>query len=199
MLSIYVVLDTCIHPEQYIDSTYMQVHVYVYVCTQKYYVPSGQLVCLNGWTVFNLAMSCIKFFKQKRYVCGVLPENRSILAVCIVLAHMLLILSAHAQEGYCSCLCVCVCLLSHISPLERLLVLKILSRIQRAKILGVFSENAPLRRSSTALLETCMSVSVPDEILKAHCYHYKWKIQVENTIFSNFLPQSWCKNFFFTS
>ena len=36
------------------------------------------------------------------------------------------------SEGYCSCrVCVCVCLLSHISPLERLFVLKTLSRTQR--------------------------------------------------------------------
>ena len=37
--------------------------------------------------------------------------------------------------GYCSCpvsVCVSVCLLSHISPLELLFVLKILSRTQRA-------------------------------------------------------------------
>ena len=32
----------------------------------------------------------------------------------------------------CVCVCVCVCLLSQISPLERLFVLKILSRTQRA-------------------------------------------------------------------
>ena len=31
-----------------------------------------------------------------------------------------------------SCVCVCVCLLSHISPMERLFVLKTLSRTQRA-------------------------------------------------------------------
>ena len=37
------------------------------------------------------------------------------------------------SEGYCSCrVCVCVCLLSHISLLERLFVLKTLSRTQRA-------------------------------------------------------------------
>ena len=40
------------------------------------------------------------------------------------------------SEGYCSwvclCVCVCVCLLSHISPMERLFVLKTLSRTQRA-------------------------------------------------------------------
>ena len=40
------------------------------------------------------------------------------------------------SEGYCSwvclCVCLCVCLLSHISPMERLFVLKTLSRTQRA-------------------------------------------------------------------
>ena len=36
------------------------------------------------------------------------------------------------SEGYCSWVCVCVCLLSHISPMERLFVLKTLSRTQRA-------------------------------------------------------------------
>ena len=34
--------------------------------------------------------------------------------------------------GLCVCVCLCVCLLSHISPLEHLFVLKILSRTQRA-------------------------------------------------------------------
>ena len=41
----------------------------------------------------------------------------------------LLTLGAHAQRGL---VCLCVCLLSHISPLERLFVLKTLSRTQRA-------------------------------------------------------------------
>ena len=52
------------------------------------------------------------------------------------------------------CVCVSVCLLSHISPLERLFVLKILSRTQRAtevkKYVG-FSLK-PLRCGDPALL-----------------------------------------------
>ena len=36
------------------------------------------------------------------------------------------------SEGYCSWVCLCVCLLSHISPMERLFVLKTLSRTQQA-------------------------------------------------------------------
>ena len=36
------------------------------------------------------------------------------------------------SEGYCSWVCLSVCLLSHISPMERLFVLKTLSRTQRA-------------------------------------------------------------------
>ena len=52
------------------------------------------------------------------------------------------------SEGYCSrSVCVSVCLLSHISPTERLFVLKTLSRTQRAtkvkKIVGIFLK--PLR------------------------------------------------------
>ena len=54
----------------------------------------------------------------------------------------LLTLGAHAQEGYCSCVClsvcVSVCLLSQISSLERLFVLKILSRTQRATEVKIF-------------------------------------------------------------
>ena len=49
----------------------------------------------------------------------------------------------------CVCVCVCVCLLSHISPLERLFVLKILSRTQQVTEVekcGDFSETAPLQR-----------------------------------------------------
>ena len=36
------------------------------------------------------------------------------------------------SEGYCSWVCLSVCLLSHISPMERLFVLKTLSRAQQA-------------------------------------------------------------------
>ena len=66
-----------------------------------------------------------------------------------------LTLGAHAQEGYgswvcvcvCVCVCLCVCLLSHISPLEHLFVLKILSRTQRAMEVKKFVEFSlkPLR------------------------------------------------------
>ena len=46
------------------------------------------------------------------------------------------------SEGYCSWVCVCVCLsvclLSHISPMERLFVLKTLSRTQRATKVKTF-------------------------------------------------------------
>ena len=62
------------------------------------------------------------------------------------------------SEGYCSwsmcvyvCVCVSVCLLSHISPTERLFVLKTLSRTHWAtkvkKFVG-FSLKIPLLRSS---------------------------------------------------
>ena len=62
------------------------------------------------------------------------------------------------SESFCSwiCLRVCVCvgLLSHISPLERLLVLKLMSftRQRRWKFCGIFSEIAPLQRSSTCCI-----------------------------------------------
>ena len=38
----------------------------------------------------------------------------------------------------CVCVCVCLCLLSHISPMERLFVLKTLSRTQRATKVKTF-------------------------------------------------------------
>ena len=57
-------------------------------------------------------------------------ENESKTSTCDSHVVRLLTLGKHAQEGYCSCLClsVClsVCLLSHISSLERLFILKIL-------------------------------------------------------------------------
>ena len=45
---------------------------------------------------------------------------------------LLLTLSAHAQRGLLYLVCLCVCLLNHISPLERLFILKILSCTQQA-------------------------------------------------------------------
>ena len=63
------------------------------------------------------------------------------------------------SEGYCSwvclcvCVCVCVCLLSNISPMERLFVLKTLSRTQRATKVKNFVGFSlkPLRCRDTAL------------------------------------------------
>ena len=65
------------------------------------------------------------------------------------------------QEGYCSWVCLSVCLLSQISPLEDLFVLKILSRTQRAtevKNCEFFSETSPLQRSSTPPLKAIRTV-----------------------------------------
>ena len=59
---------------------------------------------------------------------------------CTLHTYMYLTLGAHAQEGYGSwvCVCVCVSVCCHISPLERLFVLKILSRTQRATEVKTF-------------------------------------------------------------
>ena len=65
---------------------------------------------------------------------------------------------------------VCVCQLSHISPLERLFVLKILSHTQQAtevKICRVFSETARLQRSSTCPLKAVCTVG----LLHIYCPH----------------------------
>ena len=63
------------------------------------------------------------------------------------------------SEGYCSwvCVCVCVCLLSHISPMERLFVLKTLSRTQRARKVKMFLGFSlkPLRCRDPALPPLC--------------------------------------------
>ena len=60
------------------------------------------------------------------------------------------------SKGYCSwvCLCVCVCLLSHISPLECLFVLKTLSHTQLAT-----NETPPLQRSSISCIVRLSFVS----------------------------------------
>ena len=79
----------------------------------------------------------------------------------------------HVQEGYCSCLClfVClsVCLLSHISPLEYLFILKILSHTQWAteakKFLG-FSLKA---QHSLHWMAICTVGYFPAKSMHAHC------------------------------
>ena len=64
--------------------------------------------------------------------------------------------------------CVCVCLLSQISPLERLFVLKILSLSgqRRSKICGVFSETAPFKSYGVI----CLPVT-SYEVLQRHSAH----------------------------
>ena len=57
----------------------------------------------------------------------------------------------------CVCVCECVCLLSHISPLEHLLVLKILSCTQRAKEVKIFV-GFQWQRSSTPPLKAIRTI-----------------------------------------
>ena len=73
----------------------------------------------------------------------------------------------------CLCVCVSVCLLSHISPMERLFVLKTLSR--NRKICGVFSETAPLQRSITpSVVRPCVQSAIfPAESTHAHYSIYR--------------------------
>ena len=81
------------------------------------------------------------------------------------------------SEGYCSWVCLCVCLLSHISPMERLCVLKTLSRTQRAtkvkKFCGVFSETAPLQRSSTpSVVRPCVQSAIFPCVFLVYAHAY---------------------------
>ena len=68
----------------------------------------------------------------------------------------------------CVCVCVSVCLLSHISPLEHLFVLKILSRTQ--KVCGFFSETTLLQEIQHCSVESKRMVRhFPAESAHAHC------------------------------
>ena len=85
-----------------------------------------------------------------------------------------LTLGAHAQEGYCSW---SVCLLSHISPLERLFVLKTLSRTQRAtkikKFVGFSLIQLRCRDPALPLLKGICTVGhFPAESAHAHSDNY---------------------------
>ena len=71
------------------------------------------------------------YFAEPRTI--VVSVEFSIVFSCSI--HVLSDSSARMRsEGYCSCVCVSVCLLSHISPMERLLVPKTLLRTQRPRI-----------------------------------------------------------------
>ena len=73
------------------------------------------------------------------------------------------------SEGYC----LCVCLLSHISPLERLFVLKTLSRTQRATKVKIFVGFSlkPLRCRDPALPPLCGRAYVQSAIFPAESTH----------------------------
>ena len=80
----------------------------------------------------------------------------------------LLTLGAHAQRGlqYLGlCVCVSVCLLSHISPTERLFVLKTLSRTQRAtkvkKFVGICLERLRSRVMPRNMSEKANMLIIP--------------------------------------
>ena len=77
------------------------------------------------------------------------------------------------SEGYsswvclcvCVCVCVCVCLLSHISPTERLFVLKTLSRTQQAtkvkKFVGIFLKRLRSRVMPQNMSEKANMLIIP--------------------------------------
>ena len=71
------------------------------------------------------------------------------------------------SEGYCSWgfVCLCVCLLSHISPTERLFVLKTLSRTQQAtklkKFVGICLKRLRLRVIPRNMSEKANMLIIP--------------------------------------
>ena len=86
--------------------------------------------------------------------------------------------------------CVCVCLLSHISPMERLFVLKTLSRTKRATKVKIFVGFSlkPLRCRDPALPPLCgRAYSRPFFLRKA-----RMRIIVFTT-WRPFLPVWWCR------
>ena len=103
------------------------------------------------------------------------PATPAIEKCKLILMNNSLTLGAHAQRGLlklglCVCVCVCVCLLSHISPMEHLFVLKTLSRTQRATKVKIFVGFSlkPLRCRDPALPPLCCrAYSRPFFLLKA--------------------------------
>ena len=111
---------------------------------------------------------------------------------CSTIAVHWLTLGAHAQEGYCSRHCQSVCLLSHISPLEHLFVLKILSRTQRATEVKKFVcfSLKPLRSRNPALLPLKAIRSVGH--FPAGCTHAHYRVNGHE------YPETWWRRGFCT-
>ena len=99
--------------------------------------------------------------KSHVYVCLYHVVQYSVLLLVnnIHVTVALLTLGVHVQQGLYIVVVVYVCLLTHISPLERLFILKILSCSYSGgnggpKKCGLFSETSLLRRSGTPSVES---------------------------------------------